>query len=105
MTPLMAAAMNGHLACVKLLLCHSADIHASIPRPRSRSQRQTAASLAAKHNHTNVAKYLQGCIGEKYNCTCTSARLVLSSQSVCSEQCCWSSARNPFTVESECDEE
>lgn len=63
----MAAAMHGRLQCVKLLLSHSADIHVSIPRPRSRSQRQTAASLAAKHGHDKVYQYLQGCIGKGGN--------------------------------------
>ena len=64
MTPLMVAAMFGHLDCVKLLLCHSADIHATIPPPKYRTQRQSAADLAAKSAHIRVSKYLQGCIGE-----------------------------------------
>lgn len=57
-TPLMLAANSGHLECVKLLLCCSADITAR------NGQRQTAISLAEKSGHVNIAKYLQGCIGE-----------------------------------------
>ena len=62
-TPLMAAAINGHLQCVKLLVAHSADIHCTVQGPRPRSQKHTALSLASKHGHTRIADYLQGCIG------------------------------------------
>lgn len=68
MTPLMAAAMSGKLQSVKLLLSLSADIHASASVQGSRSQKQTAASLATKHGHTQVAQYLQGCIGKRNCC-------------------------------------
>jgi hypothetical protein len=64
-TPLMAAAANGHLHCVKLLLSHSADIKFSIPGPKSRSTKQTALSLADKHGHNKVAEYLQACLGKQ----------------------------------------
>ena len=64
-TPLMAAAANGHLHCVKLLLSHSADINFSIPGPKSRSTKQTAFSLAYKHGHSNVVEYLQACLGKE----------------------------------------
>ena len=62
-TPLMAAATNGHLQCVKLLLSHSANINFSIPGPKSRSTRQTPLFLATKHSQAKVAEYLQACLG------------------------------------------
>ena len=64
----MVAASNAHLHCVKLLLGHSADINFAIPGPKPRSVKQTALSLATKHSHTQVARYLQGCLGELEDC-------------------------------------
>ena len=63
----MAAAANGHLHCVKLLLSHSADINFSIPGPKFRSTKQTALSVANKHGNTIVAEYLQACLGKPVN--------------------------------------
>ena len=60
----MAAAVNGHLQCVKLLVAHSADLHLMVQGPRPRSHKHTALSLASKHR---VANYLQGCIGEMWH--------------------------------------
>jgi len=59
-TPLIVAAQNGHLACVKLLLCYGADML----RTTSRSgQELTVCEVSANNGHQEISKYIQGCIG------------------------------------------
>lgn len=51
-TPLVAAAGNGHLAVVRLLLGHGAD-------PATVSEDGSALTLALKNHHDDVAQALQ----------------------------------------------
>ena len=61
-TPLTIAACNGHLHCIKLLLMSKCDLYCMV---RMEGQEMYAWDLAARRGHTDVAQYLQGCVGEK----------------------------------------
>jgi ankyrin repeat protein len=53
-TPLIAAAENGHLAVVQMLIAHGAD-----PSVRSEWEGHTARQAAAAAGHREVARWLE----------------------------------------------
>ena len=59
-TPLIIAAKNGHLKCVKVLLAHKCDLYSTVIR---NGREMYSWDIASENNHAAVAKYLKGCVG------------------------------------------
>lgn len=59
-TPLIIAAKNGHLKCVKVLLAHKCDLYSTVVR---NSREMYSWDVAIENNHAAVSKYLKGCVG------------------------------------------
>ena len=75
-TPLMIAAKNGHLECVKLLISYGADLSKrSSPQRHLLSKSQGILQLAEKAGHPQVASYIQQCLEDQKNLNTTRAHL------------------------------
>lgn len=69
-TPLVIAAKNGHLECVKLLISYGADITRYAP------QRHWLTSKSKMdYKHPQVAAYIQQCLQDLKNLNTTRAQL------------------------------
>ena len=74
-TPLMIAAKNGHLECVKLLISYGADLKRSTPQRHLLSKSQGILQLAEKAGHPQVASYIQECLQDQKALNTTRAHL------------------------------
>ena len=76
-TPLMIAAKNGHLECVKLLISYGADLKRSTSHRHLLSIKSHwgVIQLAEKGGHPQVASYVQQCLQDQKTLNTTRAHL------------------------------